>query len=745
MTLLDDVKKICDRLSTKGWKELLLQHELNITAPNLEEELLKELPKINRNLSGFEDFSLEGIRGIEPGMPSRSLLYHALASPNVVEGLSEFPTLEELEIVENYVYGIKPPTLEHLRSRAGDSSLAIVVFATEYRSSSDTVHKKHADVCFSRTGVARVGTAPLKYTGSIRGFLPFVDQKPHSFRVLPAKYSVYIAAQRWGNKEQFGPMRFNIGERGDDRKLRFWVPLHKLFNGAECIHNMDINVKFSSRHVNEKLMRIHTELGKKSDTGWTIPNILDKPFRFTDGIAELSSDPELGTGVLVPTVHATLVERAIYENKPLTFKVPVEKAMLSSSLEITAVKDARRAPEYVHIRHLLTPEGEIQDLNKKSNLMEIIKNGDYEAVHYIDFTGDGWIQAECPELATAFPGNHPAYSLVTAPDFFPSCDQRELMDWWEQSVPHYLKEKLWKVEPKPLSDSRIAANVKTEPGIFSIEDVTMTAIVSPFYETSPMRSNIMPTREEARHSFLPDAASGEFQPGWDVSTDRDDQGLKFLTAYGLGSPFPEDAKLCAALSTFWPAVAPDIARSLEPHKDWPTVSPMTDEEIGQEGSLSWDGLQGPKEIQDKNVVQYVNWDYADYTNQALNNQFSLALTGMVTVNEYQERVLFMAYAYHALGIHDSEFRGSWSVLSFRKVDVDDAELLTAQEQSGIILSGPKYRFVMYRYENKIPDEKDFTKTLVKIEEKAVLFVSGSHVLINQVNGNWIAHTLPTHE
>ena len=31
-------------------------------------------------------------------------------------------------------------------------------------------------------------------------------------------------------------------------------------------------------------------------------------------------------------------------------------------------------------------------------------------------------------------------------------------------------------------------------------------------------------------------------------------GPDHLAAYGLGSPFPEDSKLCAALSSFWPAV-----------------------------------------------------------------------------------------------------------------------------------------------------------------------------------------------
>ena len=90
-------------------------------------------------MKGFEDFSLEGTRGIKPGHPARSLFYHSLASPNVVTGvdglqLTSFPTLRELEIVENYVYGITPPSISEIRSRVGrNEDLAIVVFASEYR------------------------------------------------------------------------------------------------------------------------------------------------------------------------------------------------------------------------------------------------------------------------------------------------------------------------------------------------------------------------------------------------------------------------------------------------------------------------------------------------------------------------------------------------------------------------------------------------------------------------------------
>ena len=54
------------------------------------------------------------------------------------------------------------------------------------------------------------------------------------------------------------------------------------------------------------------------------------------------------------------------------------------------------------------------------------------------------------------------------------------------------------------------------------------------------------------------------------------------------------AKLCAALSTFWPAAAPDATRTMEPALTPITVAPLTDEEIGQRpGSIPWDGVHGP--------------------------------------------------------------------------------------------------------------------------------------------------------
>ena len=478
MSLLDQVKVICDRLSQHGWKDLFLQHGLDITSGNLKEELLRELPNINRSIDGFEDFALEGKRGIEPHDPAHSLLFHGLASPNIFKktdgsNLEVFPTLKEIETIENYVYGISPISIPEIRQIANNNqSIGIVVFSSEYRPAPETPHKKHADICFSRTGISRVGTKDLLFDPKLRGFIPFDDDDKNNIRVLPCKFSAYIAIKERGNRNISRPMRF----RNNDDQLDFWIPIYKIYEGSECIRGMNLTLRYESFHINEKLKRIHIQLNGAG--GWQEPDINNEPFVFTSGIAEFSNDTEFGSGFLVPTIHSNLVEPATYNGQTLTFNVPQNTQTLSSSMLIPPRGNWRQAPEYVHVRHEITSNNTENNLNNNENVVDVIRTGNYRAKHYIDFTGDGWVKAICPELSTEFTTNVLAYSLVTAPDFFPYADQRELMDWWEQEVSPDLRERIWRIPPNTLSDERIAANLQLPGSPFNPDDKTTTAIVS---------------------------------------------------------------------------------------------------------------------------------------------------------------------------------------------------------------------------------------------------------------------------
>ena len=52
-----------------------------------------------------------------------------------------------------------------------------------------------------------------------------------------------------------------------------------------------------------------------------------------------------------------------------------------------------------------------------------------------------------------------------------------------------------------------------------------------------------------------------FAPGWDVSLDKKNS-VEHLAAYGLGSPFPEDSKLCPPLVPSG-LRAPDVTRTMD--------------------------------------------------------------------------------------------------------------------------------------------------------------------------------------
>lgn len=793
MSLLKEVEGVCQRLARHGWRDLLLSvtgGELDLTASNLSRELTKKLTSIKRETPGFEDFAAEGHKGIEAGNPARSLLFHAFASPGVVRGLAgkpltDFPTLAELGVVENYVYGVEPPSVAELRARAGGAKLGIVVFSPQYRTLSHTVHRKHADNCFARSAFARVGTIEARYDGQRREFLPFDERDPFAFRVLPARFAAYVAMKSAGRQDSFGPMRFRKG----DAARKFWVPLHKLFAGRECIKGYDLDVTLAAHFVNEKLRRFHQFMAtQKLDTGWREPDIDRHPFVLRDDlIADFSERASDGLGLVMPKPHP-LFEKATYRGKPLGFDVPpayskAPGSMWFSSLQIlpgaedSSFEDGiaymdginreigRPAPEYLNARHKLLPDGREVDLNDSPDVLEQVTAGGYRARHFIDYTADGWVAAACPQLAKEINDNVPAYSAVAPPDFFPAITQRELMEWWECDAPPVLRSSLWCIEPLALSDLRIAANVHLPAG-FKINDDTVTAIVShPASGAAAQRPR--PASETSPYTRLPDGSNGVFDPGWDVSQGRDADGKLFLQNYGLGTPFIEDVKLCAALGSFWPAVAPDGTRTFQPSKEpqgspwpWPTIAPLTDEEIGivevsGGGFYPWDGVNGPRIVErdQQEWVQYPNINHVDYTN--LGGKMTALLTSRIDLREYQTRVLAMASVYHALGLHEEDFlrrynstedalnrlnlaRSRWAVVSFSKLHAPTAESQAAEEQTKTKLSAAsRYRFHVCRYGKEIADPQDFRKLLVKMHDQVILYVAGSDVLLQYKGGKWL--------
>ncbi len=164
MALIDEVKVICDRLAPLGWRDRLFSvtgNTLDIsqsTNAKLKTALTAVLPGIDRTQRGFEDFHPTANQAITGGSSARSLLYHALASSSVhpttggapSPNPKHYPTLEELDVIENFIFSL-------VFDRTDLNGTIVAVFAYQYREASRTPHLRHADVAYSRTGVARVG------------------------------------------------------------------------------------------------------------------------------------------------------------------------------------------------------------------------------------------------------------------------------------------------------------------------------------------------------------------------------------------------------------------------------------------------------------------------------------------------------------------------------------------------------------------------------------------------------------
>jgi hypothetical protein len=800
--LVDSVLAACRRLAPMGWRDMLLEvtaGELDIYSVELGEQLLKPLTKIDRTYPGFTDFSTSGNRAIEPGEPDLSLLYHAFASPLVTRDrsgsvLADFPTLAEIEVIENYVYGAHPPSISHIRSIAAGRPVGVVVFALQYLPASRSVHGVNAELCFSRAGICRIGDAEPLYDAQRRNFTSEVADDPFRFRVMPRRFAAFIAVKTQGHSGNFGPQDPQDG----DENRAFWVPLQKLFSGPECINGRDLRLTFSCGLRNEALANFHRLLQRTGlKTEWREADLESHPFVLKDEeLAALSRRSDFGSCVLEPA-NMPLVRPAYYKGKPLTFFVDPQFTRNKSKIQTAAWKNLvtgeggsgdyadgaaqdydRTAPQYVNLRHRVNPGEDIDDLTKSDELADIIAQGGYDALHFINGCGDGWVEARYDGLDGLVESNVPAYAMIGMPDFYPLINQRELMHWWKTKVPASIRTGLFTVPPLALSQMRMAANINL-PAAFAIGDDTVPAVVSQFKTKT---GEDQPPDGTGFHDKvgLPDGSPGIFDPGWDGSQRLFYQGpdlpvQKYLAADGMSAPWTEDAKLCAALGAYWPGVAPDSTRTFPPDKTvygpdypWATTVPMTDSEIGitptADGRfLPWDGVRGPQVItsEHERYILYQDMSHIDYASRP--QTLTAALTRRIDFSEYTARILAMATAYRSLGIRDEDFvadakksaeakiisaKAAWSVLSFTK-DVSD---LSEFAHARAVLSSDFDPRSTYRIHVCTSGEETVVRNVttpsgviefgrrVEINEEAIAYVNGNKVMLQRNGGHWLLDT-----
>jgi len=729
MALLDDVRTLLSDLGRAGWGDYLLRTQgLNITASNLADELSRPLT-INRQIPGFEDFAQRGTRAIEPGDPGLSLLYHALASPRVRPTLTggaplpeqAYPRWEQLDVLENYIYSLAPFSPEELKDAV------IGVFAYEYRPVLASPHRQHADLAFSRTGLARVGTSAALYKGSERSYTP-ITGTPDAIAVLPARYGVFLARWHSGTPDQVSLMGNAVS---GDAKRRFLYPVRKLFSGSECIPGQSLQVQFSEHHRSEKLQRIVTQTKASVPPGL---DIQQPPFFRQSPDPALVNMTAVGSTVMISAPPAPLVRVARQRNSKTgreeiaRFIVPADKKFIGKSLRRhytsmmivhnlwDAVKEyiegelhlkahvPRNGPEFVHIRRQVINDGQdMTDLNQlpDETFYKMISDGGYEAAMFEDGVCDGCVTAFVDGLGHDLP-TQAAFSIVAAPSFFPRADELDL-EAWALANPGQFREG----SPQPLCEGRYAANphhTRPLPGgssgswpqAFDIHDQTVTSVVGRPYNVPP--SVPSQPREISRTSFLTDAASNEFFPGWDVTIAQDDQDF-FYATYGLGSPYAEDVKFCSAANGFWPAASPDSARTFH-RTDTPTSIPLLDRELGYapdhpavlSGKVKpqpgWDGGYGPY-YQLRGTDQGVNYaslDRTDYITNSLEQRFGRALFENLTSEVLITRMECQRLCIRALSHgHDQVDRTKFWLIQ--------ADEVTDWQQAGDpVLKGPGYRF-----------------------------------------------------
>ncbi len=663
----------------RSWVDYFRKAGLNLrwaTEKTLFRLLLNPI-EVDFGLFGLEEFSHGGCRGIEPGDPALSLFYHVLASPRVIRpelNIEDYPTLDEIDIVENCVFAAARPSIADLRSRARGTPLAIVVFAYEYAPAIDTVHQRHADLCFSRTGISRIGNASPHYVRSSRGFLPN-SGLANSIHVVPTRYGAFISALTKGNKQTIGPERFQDGDQERD----FWVPIHKLFNGPDCIDGIDVNLSFSQRHLNEKIRGVHLALQNEGvPTGWDAADLTRYPFRISENLAKFDANHNL----LKPIPHPLVEPAKTKDGKYVGFPVPAHHDRDNATLWFKNLLGARRWPEFVHVKHALEDEKIVYLPDRKdSSIIDIVEAGGYTALNFVDHTADGWVDVTCPSLELYIPERLSAYSILAQPDFLPLVKQKDLAEWWENSSPPEIRGNIWpdsNISPSPLSDSRLPADITLTHAHFDSTDTTITAVIG-LDRVSEACSHVghTPVRRESTLSYR---ATNLFGPGWDTSEDfnrdvKSPNGTFHLATYGLGSPYPEDTMICAATGALWPGAVPDVTRLFSPHL-YPSVTPILDSDIG------WDGLPQPQVTQSGTIL-YKVFAYADYVKSIADASIAYEHFAEMTLEDYISRTLAVARVYEALGAESAEDRAQYAIVSFRHATPDD--LTNLLQSSGVQL------------------------------------------------------------
>jgi hypothetical protein len=654
---------------------------------------------------GFDDFA--GKQLLTPGSPQASLLYHMLASPRVrPDGFlpDQYPTFLELDTLENVIYSLK----DYSRAPFGDMLLA--VFSYEYRPAFKTPHHQHADLVFSRTGIARIGEFPTHYDGPNRCYSNKPENAANSknVAVTPARYGVFLA--RLVNEDQFSQAA--RAAKGDDVR-KFLLPVRKIFDGDALVQTQGI--VFKEMHVNEKLASLvsfaQTNFGDQPGTNGSLFKLESYPFRIVSGTEEaLAGCQAMGSSTLVMPAPKPLVRYAIQDGKLACLRVTQNMHTYFSAFETNPVTETieliddvssggmhrkpndyahpRLAPLFVNVKFTFdagpteqAPDftfDEKKDAKNKITHREGALSDDaqhplsaYYTALFVDGICDGCITADTsnwrgPSLPAALLANClPAFSIVTAPDFFPLADPLDLAGFdrdGQDAGTNFFEGGLYSLSAERTMPNQRSKNPVTHQPAFDGRPDTLLAVISEHAVPGRPQTDAYAVPSDRLYQssgYLPDVCSGIFAPGWDITYSNEANGPlenNYLSTRGLGSPFPEDMKLCAAMNGMWPVASPDSSRTYQGHLlpgfENPTAIPLLDTELGLhplsaactehqfQPKDGWDGEQGPFLQAGGNsfLVNFADLARTDTGKNTLDNKLDISVLRDLTSAELRGRM-----------------------------------------------------------------------------------------------------------
>ncbi|MDW3195373.1 MAG: hypothetical protein R8G66_23555 [Cytophagales bacterium] len=705
----DQFKTTLDWMRNNGWNgflknELKINIDLssNISLDSLQKPLadIKQL----RTIKGLEDFS--GQQLIQPGIPEESLLYHLMASPRVKSLLiKSYPEIGELEALENYIYSFVDLDRYPFQNK---DNVFLTVLSYEYRPGLKTPpyyqnyldRSKASRMVFSRCGVARIGTDPLNYDAENRLFTnePKAANK-NNVAVTAARYGLFLVELVDAKDSRIKIMNRQKEEAKGKSPRRFVCPIAKITDTDAY------QIEYGHHHINEKLYRLSQY--RYQDRAIEFNKDLDlekEPFIRVD-----SSEPTLqkndqpmvdtmavGSSILVTSIPDELIRFAYQDGKLLSVPVPegwakrmhsnrrhsamklpneygkevtnviISDVIYRRSRRVTSLRSPKIAPLFLNIKFEADESAQSGykhidgETYPGTGFEDKIQKGGYQTIIFEDSICDGCVAAKLVSKNNSLSGileeksNQvlPAFSLVTAPDFFPYIDSNDIRASYKPGRGVNTDQDFFEGGTMNLSGIRQRGNPAlrnpfnpTEPAFASTLEEnkshdTLTVVVSSGKNMDDTTNQPIQNFERnfLTSSFLPDTGTGVFFPGWDVTYSAEPGKVKsqspYIATYGLGSPFPEDMKLCAAANGMWPVTSPDAGRTFQGSLEaFPIVNlkpntaiPLMDQEIGihpnspavkthrQSPNYGWDGEQGPfVEWRQNNLqVNYTDIGRADY-------------------------------------------------------------------------------------------------------------------------------------